>query len=98
MQDHADTCEIVAVYTDAQGTHARFWARATNEEGGYNAGESPEFACLQPIRHDQAADEALRALIQALVQDGWDPLHERGPHWFSYRFRRPSSYPASGAP
>jgi hypothetical protein len=98
VQDHSDTCEIVAVYTDAQGTQARFWARATNAEGVYNAGESPEFACSQPIRHDQAADEALRALLQALVQDGWDPLHERGPQWFSYRFRRPSSYPAGGRP
>jgi hypothetical protein len=98
VQDHADTCEIVAVYTDAQGTHARFWARATNAEGVYNAGESPEFACSQPIRQDRAAGEALRALIQTLVQDGWDPLDEHGPQWFSYRFHRPSSYPAGDGP
>jgi hypothetical protein len=27
-------------------------------------------------------------LIRRLVEQKWEPLHEHGAHWYSYRFKR----------
>jgi hypothetical protein len=83
-----ETCEIEAVYTNNQRNRARFWAKAQGAEGEYNADESEEFVCTEPIEDDLQAQDPLQALIRRLVEQKWEPLHEHGSHWYSYRFKR----------
>jgi hypothetical protein len=78
-----------------------FWADAIGKSGKYNAGESPHFIFGSFLFNDYAdmptggspsemtkSSNAHRALVKQLLDDGWEPLAERGEQWWELRFRR----------
>ena len=84
-------CEILA-----EDASFRFWARfrfsakAVGPQGTYMAARSPEtFSSPDPYSSDRKHVAACDALVQKLVRDGWEPISEKGPRWYSYKFRRP---------
>jgi hypothetical protein len=87
-----EICEIKSAWKQGLFSNEyRFWAEATGPNGLYNAGESPKFnmgATEVPWESGKEAHAPLRALMNKLAQDGWEPLAAQGHHWFSYKFRR----------
>ncbi len=85
------------------GNRYRFMAEAFGPRGRYVAASSAKHFSLMDgamIRKEDATDledpatrggkalEALDDLIETLVAEGWEPIEERGPYWYSFRFRR----------
>lgn len=68
-----------------------FWAAANGADGPYSAGVSPRWGLFvpPPSPADPATAAAHRALVEELIQEGWQPTGERGDSWWTLRFRRP---------
>jgi hypothetical protein len=82
-------CEIEYELVGLLGMSHRFLAKAVGPKGTYRAAESnvkisTNFPHPAVRKDNQACDD----LIRRLVADGWEPVSERGPEWFSHRFRR----------
>jgi hypothetical protein len=71
-----------------------FYAEAIGPRGMYAAAQSAEvvnspspagMSGVIPKR----THAALNALVSLLAAEGWEPVSEKGPAWYSYKFRRP---------
>jgi hypothetical protein len=84
-------CEIGwtrAQVEHSQGNQLYFWAEATGPKGTYDAGISPNANGQEPESGATDQRQAFDALIRQLVRDGWVPLPNNGPDWYSRKFRR----------
>jgi ABC-type glycerol-3-phosphate transport system substrate-binding protein len=72
-----------------------FYGEAIGPQGMYNAGESKGMSNIaSPVggimNYNQSKSEpALKAFVAQLTSQGWESVTEKGPAWYSYRFRRP---------
>jgi zinc-ribbon domain len=72
-----------------------FYAEAIGPQGMYNAGESKGVSNISsPVggfmnAHQTKTAPALTAFIAQLTSQGWESVPEKGPAWYSYKFRRP---------
>lgn len=66
-----------------------FYARSVPVESGQEVARSPLFLWLRniPPQRDGKALAAHTALVQRLLDAGWEPHGTRGP-WYAQRFRR----------
>ena len=91
-QTQWETCEIhdaEGFYGDDYGVRCHwFHARANGPSGTYTAGKSAGFYCPDWTPEPEHAGRQLEALTQQLTGEGWEPVDERGIHWWSLRFRR----------
>jgi len=79
---------------DRGGLNQRTWfsAEAVGPRGTYSAGESPKlnYARLDQVINRVRGDQEmiLQALVQKLMEEGWEKLPEQGEEWYQLRFRR----------
>jgi hypothetical protein len=72
-----------------------FFAEAIGPQGTYNAGESKGVSNIpSPVggnanANQKKAEPALTAFVGGLASQGWESVTEKGPAWYSYKFRRP---------
>lgn len=94
-----EICEIVRSGEEGNWFRAgdTYWeAIAVGPQGRYTAARSETCPRLGSAlsRGIKRADVLLDQLIAKLTQEGWQPI-PRGPEWYSYRFERYSSPPAT---
>lgn len=67
-----------------------FWADGVGPNGTFNAGaiDIPKGHYSQPWSDVDSHLAAHRQIVDLLLSDGWEVLPNRGPAWFSYKFRR----------
>jgi hypothetical protein len=67
-----------------------FFASAVGPNGSYPAGRSPEFKIKNQIRGPTRKEggTAHDQFVKHLLEDGWEPVAERGEDWWQLRFRR----------
>jgi hypothetical protein len=96
IESKYELCAIVYCTLESGGffsRKARFWAKAVGQTGVYNAGESdvfqaPNATTYSPDGRDKKTNACLNALITQLIAEGWEPISESGPDWFSHKFKR----------
>jgi hypothetical protein len=85
-------CEVT--WVNLNFTNKCFMGTAIGPKGIYSAGQSQEFDDGRndiPWASDMKAATAINAFVIQLQSDGWEVLPNKGPYWFSYKFRRPVS-------
>jgi hypothetical protein len=99
--DQWEICEIL--YTCVQEKWGiipkdviQFIAMAKGFNGEYQAAASKSFELTGfqfdgPSGKSKRHTTALEELIELLTQEGWEPLSDKGPNWFSRKFRRKAS-------
>jgi len=71
-----------------------FYAEAIGPQGMYNAGDSKAVNNVpSPVggimnANQKRAEPVLKGYVGYLASQGWEPVTEKGPAWYSYRFRR----------
>lgn len=69
--------------------HCMFWAEASGPEGTYSAGEAAHGVSAGDLYAGRPkARQVHAALLQQLIQAGWEPLEAQSPLWWNTRLRR----------
>jgi len=87
-----EICQIEYETRGLAGMDFKLWASAIGPNGTYTAAKTtwkdglfhlycPDGGCRRCLR-------ARDRLVQELVDDGWQPVEERGKNWWQLRFRR----------
>lgn len=77
----------------ASQVRGRFRAKARGPQGIFIAGETDELN-VRPLHEEdeypelQESVQAVNALIDKLINEGWERTDVPGQYWFSYRLRR----------
>jgi hypothetical protein len=98
--------DIVDAGDRALGGSTYMWvATAVGRRGMYEVGRSPRYngwprghrdsfngQVAPPIGSElEGYREKLTIFVNGLASGGWQPIQERGQHWYSYKFRRQSN-------
>ncbi len=83
-----ETCQVEA-HPTLMNMRVHFTAEALGPRGVYTAATSRGVATASAGTDDiKQHGPVVNDLVKTLMAQGWEPISERGPYWFSYRFRR----------
>lgn len=83
-----ETCQIEARPT-LMNMRVHFTAEAIGPRGAYTVATSDGVGTAsQGTDAMKKQGPVVQKLVNKLIADGWEPLPDRGPYWFSYRLRR----------
>ena len=85
-----ETCEIKWKRTLSWPVYRWvFFAEAIGPRGMYSAGQStPVSGYASPVYMGKRGERNLAAFISDLTAGGWESVSDKGPEWYSYKFRR----------